>query len=214
MDRRRFFREGLRELFKPVSKAIEPIERVARELGNLEHAGAYPAGYAQPPKPVVRPPGALLEEKFLETCSRCGKCAEVCPAQCIRLDDTRAVGGGAPYIDVETMPCVLCDGLLCMPACPTGALVVTPLAEIDIGTAQWRPNLCTRTVLGDDCRLCVEHCPLGEAAIRLDEAGRVQVIEDGCIGCGVCEHYCPTTPQKAIVIIPKAQRDSGVVARA
>src|SRR5688572_26031274 len=144
IDRRRFFREGFRELFKPLSKAIDPIERVAKELGNLERPELYGARPAKP-KPLVRPPGALPEQQFLETCSRCGKCAEVCPAQCIKLDPTGAVGGRAPYIDVETMPCVLCDGLLCMPACPTGALVVTPLAEIDVGTAEWRENLCVRS---------------------------------------------------------------------
>ncbi|MEA2735072.1 MAG: ferredoxin-type protein NapG, partial [Humisphaera sp.] len=119
---------------------------------------------------------------------------------------------GAPYIVAAEAPCVACDGLHCMQNCPSGALVFTPLVEIDIGTAEWKPQLCTRTVLGDDCRICVDQCPLGSAALVLDEAGRVKVIEDGCIGCGVCEHYCPTEP-KSIVVIPKASRDSGAVAR-
>ena len=204
IDRRRFFREGFRELFKPLSKAIEPIERVARELGNLERLEGYPPpSPAPPPKPLVRPPGALEEQKFLETCSRCGKCAEVCPAQCIKLDPAALTGGGAPFIDVETMPCVLCDGLLCMPACPTGALVVTPLAEIDVGTAEWRENLCVRSH-GTDCKICVDHCPRGAAALELKD-NRVHVIQEGCTGCGVCQYQCPTYP-KSIVVVPKSAR--------
>jgi NAD-dependent dihydropyrimidine dehydrogenase PreA subunit len=43
-------------------------------------------------------------------------------------------------------------------------------------------------------------------ALELIE-GKVTVHEDGCIGCGVCEHHCPTLP-KSIVVIPKAARDS------
>src|SRR5881394_339029 len=96
MDRRRFFREGLRELLRPVSKAVEPIHRVAKELGNLE--STLSPGQTTPPKPparptffepttnLLRPPGALPEDQFLSTCSRCAKCVQVCPAECIKLD--------------------------------------------------------------------------------------------------------------------------------
>jgi ferredoxin len=155
----------------------------------------------------------LQEQAFRNQCSRCGVCVSVCPADAIKLDPTGAIGNGVPYIVASEAPCVACDGLHCMQNCPSGALVFTPLTDIDMGTAEWRPGSCTRTVLGDDCKLCVEHCPLGEAAIRLSVEGRVEVVEDGCIGCGVCEHYCPTTPEKAIVVIPKASRDTGSVAR-
>jgi NAD-dependent dihydropyrimidine dehydrogenase PreA subunit len=34
------------------------------------------------------------------------------------------------------------------------------------------------------------------------EAGKVQVIESGCTGCGVCQHDCPTSP-KSITITPR-----------
>jgi ferredoxin len=156
----------------------------------------------------------LPEQAFRNQCSRCGVCVSVCPAEAIKIDSSGAIGNGAPYIVASEAACVACDGLHCMQNCPSGALVFTPLADIDIGTAEWRPNLCTRTVLGDDCKLCVEHCPIGEAALRLDDAGRVEVMEAGCIGCGVCEQFCPTTPLKAIVVIPKAERGTGAVSRA
>src|SRR5262249_32665814 len=90
-----------------------------------------------------------------------------------------------------------------MHVCPTGALVPTPLADIDMGTAKWREITCVRSH-GEDCTICVDRCPLGSAAIELLD-GKIYVIEGGCIGCGVCEHACPTTP-KSIVVIPKAAR--------
>src|SRR3954463_12572381 len=111
MDRRRFFREGLRELLRPVSKAVEPLQRVAKELGNLESAltsTPTPKSAPKPPAPptfsepttnLLRPPGALPEPDFLSTCSRCAKCAQVCPAECIKLDPSGIRAGGAPYIE-------------------------------------------------------------------------------------------------------------------
>jgi MauM/NapG family ferredoxin protein len=212
LDRRRFFRVGLRELLKPLANAVEPVERALRELESLDQVIAKRTSPVVSLPVVLRPPGALAEQPFREQCSRCGVCVAVCPADAIKIDSSGAIGNGAPYIVAAEAPCVACDGLHCMQNCPSGALTFTPLVDIDMGTAEWRPNYCTRTTLGDDCRICVDQCPLGSAALVLDEAGRVKVIEDGCIGCGVCEHYCPTEP-KSIVVIPKAARDGGTVPR-
>jgi ferredoxin-type protein NapG len=214
LDRRRFFRMGLRELLKPLANAAEPIERALRELESLDKAiSATPGTPGSRSLPIfLRPPGALDEQAFREQCSRCGICVSVCPADAIKIDSTGAIANGAPYIVAAEAPCVACDGLHCMQNCPSGALRFTPLVDIDIGTAEWKSQFCTRTTIGDDCRICVDQCPLGSAALVIDEAGKVKVIEDGCIGCGVCERYCPTEP-KSIVVVPKAQRDDGTVAR-
>src|SRR5688572_8242908 len=178
IDRRRFFREGLRGLLRPVAKAVDPIERVAREFKRLhdeqERPGLPPPAVTErePVDGAVsrsvngattalerwhRPPGALPEAAFLDTCSRCGECVRVCPAQCIKIDGAGVKGAGAPYIDPSEMPCVLCDGLRCMLACPTGALVPTLLADIDMGTAVWREEICLRT-RGVECTICVDSC--------------------------------------------------------
>ena len=37
--------------------------------------------------------------------------------------------------------------------------------------------------------------------------GKIAVHEEGCTGCGVCEHACPTTP-KSIAVIPAGVRDA------
>src|SRR5687768_16757830 len=212
LDRRRFFRIGLRELLKPLANAVEPVERALRELESLESVVGGTKS-SSPPRSLpifLRPPGALDVQAFREQCSRCG--VSVCPADAIKIDSTGVLANGAPYIVAAEAPCVACDGLHCMQNCPSGALTFRPLVDIDMGTAEWRPHFCTRTTIGDDCRICVDQCPLGSAALTLDDARHVKVIEDGSIGCGVCERCCQTDP-KSIVVIPKTMRDSGTVAR-
>ena len=208
VPRRSFFRQGLRELLKPLAQAAEPLEEVVRQLDALDRFGAADP-YHSPSAPIPtpehwhRPPGALPEKQFLETCSRCGQCERVCPAQCIRIDYSGNRGNGAPFIDVDAMPCVLCDGLVCMHNCPSGALRPTPLSEIDMGTAVWNENLCLRTT-GGECTICIDRCPVGTVALELRD-NRVHVNEEGCTGCGVCQHDCPTHPKSIVVMVKSAR---------
>src|SRR5215208_425453 len=61
MDRRRFFREGLRELLKPLSKAAEPIERALKEFETIQEprvSRARPGSSSA--RVFLRPPGALV----------------------------------------------------------------------------------------------------------------------------------------------------------
>lgn len=217
MDRRRFFREGLRELLRHGSKAVEPLSRVAKELGDLERTLTSPPPAPMQPSPpprqptfseptsnLLRPPGALREADFLSICSRCAKCAQVCPAECIKLDPSGVRANGAPYIEPDSAACVLCTGLECMHNCPSGALVPIPLEQIDMGTAVWHEHLCVRTH-GDACTMCVDHCPVGPTALEILD-GAVVVHEAGCTGCGVCQNNCPTDP-KSITVTPRAERD-------
>ncbi len=203
MDRRRFFRQGLRELFKPLASGLENIERITHELGKLDDTTPRRTSPPTTTTDWLRPPGAVEEQTFRETCSRCGICVSVCPAHCIKIDSSGIKGNGAPYIIPLDMPCVVCDGTPCMHNCPSGALLPTPVAEIDMGTAIWDQHSCLRTH-DQSCQICVEQCPMGSAALEVQD-NRIVVHEDGCVGCGVCEKHCPTAP-KSIVVLPKSAR--------
>lgn len=183
--RRAFFREAFTRLVQPVAEYLDT------EIG--AHLPAE--------KALLRPPGALPEAAFLQTCLRCGNCVDSCPADAIRPLHRNDPGlDGTPWIDPDEQPCVVCDSLECMQVCPSGALQKLTVHEIQIGLAEVNDDVCLRAN-GVDCRYCIEACPIGEQAIRLDSEKRVEVLASGCIGCGVCQHQCPTAP-KSIIIQP------------
>ena len=202
LPRREFFREGLKNLFDPVRKfmaqRIEGI-RVPHEL--LRSGEGDPAG--DPSPRILRPPGALDEDHFLERCQRSGQCVTACPVHAIQVIEVEeGLRKGTPRIDPQSQACVVCDGLWCMSACPSGALSPVPREEIHMGLAEVHHDICLRTS-GEECQICVDKCPIGRRAIEIPYYGaRVEVKTDGCVGCGVCEMECPTDP-RAIVVRPR-----------
>jgi NAD-dependent dihydropyrimidine dehydrogenase PreA subunit len=104
---------------------------------------------------------------------------------------------GTPAIVPSRRACVVCDDLSCMPACPSGALVRLSVDDFRIGLAVVDAASCVRT-RGEDCRACVDGCPIGSRAIALDAEGAV-TIGSACVGCGVCEMVCPTRPRAVVV---------------
>lgn len=158
------------------------------------------------PPPPLRPPGAAPEPEFLELCCGIGACAQACPARAIQLvprpdDPARS----APAIVAREAACVLCEGLECMRACPSGALSPVPREEIRIGLARLDADRCLAWGgIDPGCDYCVDRCPLGPRAIRMEREGarRGPVVQEGCVGCGVCEHYCPSPPP-AIRVYPR-----------
>jgi Fe-S-cluster-containing dehydrogenase component len=43
---------------------------------------------------------------------------------------------------------------------------------------------------------CYAKCPKQGAAIKLDDAGVVDIVEEACIGCGLCARNCKYTPTR------------------
>lgn len=178
-------------------------------LGAAYIAAGRPAKGA----PSLRPPGALPEKDFLAACIRCGQCVEACPTDVLSLSDlSDAAGAGTPSFNAAVNPCNLCQGydsLKCIDACPTAALSPIPLEDIDIGEAHICKGKCL-AYNGVTCRTCWHVCPFPDEAIDFDELLRVRVQTDACIGCGLCQHACPTDP-KAITITSRetfARRDA------
>lgn len=155
-------------------------------------------------------PGAKKPQPAFESaCIGCGLCGEVCPPRCIEF--RKQSGGDAanvPYINPEKKGCILCGR--CMEVCPTDALTITEIREIDMGTAQIDQAACYPWVDQGVCGACVSICPLGEQAISFDLWNQYRpVIQEGCVGCGLCVEVCPE-PSLPIRVV---DRSKGTVAR-
>lgn len=215
LHRRGFFTEGLRNILRPLVEVVEQRMQAldASGLNDLMDdrstwtppARSEPSYVPPPPPKHVRPPGALPEGEFLSRCASSGHCVQACPVSAIRLawsSDPRH--NGKPAVEPQVQACVLCADLSCMKACPTGALQPVPREAIRMGTAVLRRDACFRTS-GEDCRICVDKCPIGRRAIDVPYPG-ADVLVDGsaCTGCGVCEMACPARP-RAIVVEPREE---------
>ena len=92
-------------------------------VGSALAYGAVSVPLLRKDRLLLRPPGALDEDIFLASCIKCGQCLQVCPPQVIKLAGiSQGFGIGTPYIIPREGGCILCSGLPCVLACPTGAL--------------------------------------------------------------------------------------------
>ena len=173
-----------------------------RTIGKVLHQIAERAEKRVAPQRWFRPPGAAPEVAFLAACTRCGDCIDVCPVHAILK--TPANGGGlaagTPYIDPAVRACIVCEDMPCAAECETGALTVPEdlngrgiWAGLHMGVLELDPQRCI-TFQGAECGVCARACPIGEAALALDERGQPVLKPEGCVGCGVCVTACVTLP--------------------
>lgn len=165
---------------------------------------------------LVRPPGALPEDQFLGRCVRCGECMQVCIGNALHptLIEAGAEGLFTPKLIPRIGYCEF-NCTLCGQVCPTGAIQNLPVAEKQatvIGRAYIDRNRCLPYAKGVPCIVCEELCPTPQKAIgfrevsvqnHLGQTVRVKqpyVINDLCIGCGICENKCPLPGRSAILI--------------
>jgi ferredoxin-type protein NapG len=143
-----------------------------------------------------RPPGALPEMGFLAACTRCSACVDACPPQAIvKVSAQGGLAAGTPYIDFTVQACIACPTMPCAAACPTGALTlpVNLWSGFRLSQVEFHPERCL-TFQERTCRVCADTCPVGDAALTIDEAGHPVLRREGCVGCGICARSCPTSP--------------------
>lgn len=175
---------------------------------------------------VLRPPGALPEEKFVASCIKCGMCVEACPYNTLTLSrpgDNKPVG--TPYFIPRTNPCYMCKDVPCVPACPSGALDASLVSDKDQnGETRLNINLAKMGIAvidretcvayaGIQCDACYRACPLIDKAVtveyaRLARTGKHAILapvvhSSACTGCGLCEKAC-ITKKASIFILPHA----------
>lgn len=173
--RRSVFRRAFGGAFDQLARATE--ERIVRQR-------------------FVRPPGALPEVGFLAACTRCGDCHTACPVGAIlTVPPSAGLAAGTPMLEPSRIPCIACPDMPCAAACPTDALTVPAdgWASEKLGWIEFHPERCI-TFEGEECGVCVVVCPVGEAALTLDDEGRPVLRAEGCVGCGRCVRECITAP--------------------
>ncbi|MDR1489334.1 MAG: 4Fe-4S binding protein [Desulfovibrio sp.] len=155
---------------------------------------------------LLRPPGALPEENFLDRCIRCGECMKACPTNSLQ---PAGFGSGAeglfsPLLTPGRGPCEP-DCNVCGRVCPTGAVRFLPLPEkhrAKVGTAVVNKSRCVAWAEDRRCVVCEETCPYGSiklARIPGSDVSAPVVDAMRCFGCGYCEHYCVTRLPSIVV---------------
>lgn len=151
------------------------------------------------------PPGSLSIRNFEKHCTGCQLCVSVCPNQILRPSGGIFV---QPEMTFERGYCRP-ECTQCSEVCPTGAIRTITSVEkssIQIGHAEWKRHLCIVTTDKVSCTTCARHCPTGAILLAPQDPNdpsslKIPVIDTiRCIGCGACEHLCPSRPYSAIFV--------------
>jgi polyferredoxin len=158
---------------------------------------------------LIRPPGALDEERFLARCIRCGQCMRICPANIIQpaLLEAGVQGLWTPAINyrISRSGC-LPNCIACGQVCPTAAIRPLSLEEkqgtgdfaaqgpIRLGTAFVDRGRCLPWAMDRPCLVCHELCPVSPKAIFVRTV--FETIRDGLA--------VPAQAQRAGVVLEAA----------
>ncbi len=151
---------------------------------------------------LIRPPGALPEDRFVSVCTGCGECLKVCPNNALHpaLFEAGLDGIYTPRLIPRIGYCEeLCN--FCGLVCPTQAirsLAVEDKRLIQMGVAHVDKTRCIAHDTDKTCIVCNEQCSYH--AVLLDETKRPRVDEEKCTGCGICENKCPVEGESAIIV--------------
>ncbi len=159
----------------------------------------------------VRPPGSVPEQEFLQMCIRCGECFKACPNNVLQPEafEQGLEGLWTPMVVADWAGCESsCNA--CGQVCPTGAIRALPLAEKKVarmGLAIVNQQTCLPMAGREDCDLCVQECNAAgyhaieyiQVGTEVDESGQPiegtgmlapVVLDDKCVGCGLCQTRC------------------------
>ena len=204
------WRPAQRHEYDPTRRRI--LAALGMSVAGVALSGAEPITQRQPAT-MIRPPGANLAD-FSALCIRCAACVRVCPTQ--GLQPSLFEGGVQNLLTPRLVPrlgyCNFgCNA--CGQVCPTGAIPELDLElkrHTPIGLASINRDRCLPWAYNIPCIVCEEVCPVENKAIKVEEVEAVnaqpeivvlqrpQVVQDLCIGCGICEFKCPMGGQAAI----------------
>lgn len=211
----------------PGTQKVDVTKRkvIASLAGGLAMVPLFRSGDAfkvNPNPALIRPPGAVAEEDFINRCIRCGQCMRVCPNNALHPTflESGLEGMWTPILIARIGYCEpTCT--LCGRVCPTGALVELTVKE-KVGDEETKPNRigtaffdrgrCLPWAMAKPCIVCEEWCPTSPKSIYLkdeivtDSQGREVKVKlpyidpDLCTGCGACEYACPVVDKAAVYV--------------
>lgn len=156
------------------------------------------------PLPPVTPPGSISIEHFSKTCTACHLCVSTCPTKVITPSLTAYGISGflQPKMNFTKSSCEYeCN--LCGRVCPTGAILPLPLEEkklTQIGKVELFRDTCIVYQENKNCGACGEFCPTQAIySVSKNNVLYPETDDQYCIGCGICEKACPTTPKSIVV---------------
>ncbi|MGB9619421.1 MAG: 4Fe-4S binding protein [Armatimonadota bacterium] len=160
---------------------------------------------------LIRPPGALPEDEFINRCIRCSECMKVCPTGGLQpaLSEAGFAGLWTPVLVPRIGECTQnCN--LCSQVCSTQAIQPFDISEkshIYIGRAVIDRSHCIAWNSDRKCLVCDEHCSYHAVYWREVDGVRRPFVDDyKCVGCGICENACPIQPVAAIRIFSFGDR--------
>ena len=155
----------------------------------------------------ITPPGSKGLRNLTQHCTGCQLCVAACPSQILRPSSDLKMFM-QPTMSYENGYCrPECNK--CSTVCPTGAIDLISVAEkssVQIGHAVWVAKNCIVISDDKDCGNCERHCPTKAITmVPLDPADpksrKIPTVNESlCIGCGACEHLCPSRPFSAIYV--------------
>ncbi len=155
----------------------------------------------------LAPPGSQGWSQLDSHCTSCQLCVSACPNQVLR-PSKRLEHWMRPEMSYERGYCRP-ECTKCASVCPTGAILPITAAEksaLQIGHAVWVKERCVVLTDGVSCDNCARHCPSGAIHMAPSDprdlgSPRIPMIDpERCIGCGACEHLCPSRPRSAIYV--------------
>ncbi|MCB1144366.1 MAG: 4Fe-4S dicluster domain-containing protein [Leptospiraceae bacterium] len=210
IDRKDFFKKGIKSIFKTVKETKEVVSAVPEVIKESftekttedeEKMALNRIPQYTRKKHVTRNlfflPGALSPpEKFYAKCTSCGDCIHICPYDAVFPFFDPKKNKSFPYLDPNSKACMLCKDYPCIDACKVGALKKLKKQQPKIGKAKLNFEFCLNHSGEEVCHTCEEVCPV-DSAISI-QSGKPKITAK-CVGCGICVQSCPTFPKALFV---------------
>ena len=132
----------------------------------------------------IRPPWTIPESEFLEACTGCGHCVDVCPEKILNKG-----AGGFPSVDFKHAGCTFCRA--CVEICEQPVFISPESNQPWSFTASVKSSCLT--FQGIECRSCQDVCEPGAIAFKPRVGGPAvpKINPSQCTGCGTCLSSCP-----------------------